>query len=152
MPPIEKSCTTSCGACGKRSIATGMGRGAMGRSAFNTPAPKEKSMSFPIPITRCVPALLLLVVCAAAGAAAETPPPDPEGTIQKININTATFDELQALKGVGPALAGRILQHRKDHGLFEKIEELMTVRGIGEKSYLKFRNRITVGETAAREN
>ena len=66
-------------------------------------------------------------------------------TEEKVNINTATAEQLETLPGIGPALAQRILDHRKQNGPFKKIEELINVRGIGEKSFDRFKDRITVG-------
>jgi competence protein ComEA len=62
-----------------------------------------------------------------------------------VNLNTATAAELQTLPGVGAATARLILDHRQKNGGFKKIEELMTIKGIGEKSFLKIKPRVTVG-------
>ena len=67
------------------------------------------------------------------------------GAGEKVNINTASAEQLQTLPGVGPALAQRILDYRKENGSFKKAEELMNVKGIGEKSYEKLKDHITVG-------
>ena len=67
---------------------------------------------------------------------------------QKININTAQLDELQKLPRVGPAIAQRILDYRKDNGNFKRIEDLMKVRGIGEKVFAQLKDLITVGAEA----
>lgn len=56
-----------------------------------------------------------------------------------LNINTATVADLQKLPGIGPATASRIVEYRQKNGPFKKIEELMNVRGIGEKSFLKLK-------------
>lgn len=61
-----------------------------------------------------------------------------------ININTATAVELEALPGVGAATAARILEYRQKNGGFKKIEELMNVRGIGEKTFLNLKALIVV--------
>jgi competence protein ComEA len=61
-----------------------------------------------------------------------------------INLNTATVAQLETLPGVGPAVAARILEYRQKNGNFKKIEELMNVKGIGEKSFLKIKALITV--------
>ncbi|OGD18085.1 MAG: hypothetical protein A2W03_14540 [Candidatus Aminicenantes bacterium RBG_16_63_16] len=68
---------------------------------------------------------------------------------QKININTAQLEELQKLPRVGPAIAQRILDYRKENGNFKRIEDLMKVRGIGEKVYGQLKDLITVGAEAA---
>lgn len=70
----------------------------------------------------------------------QTPKPAPA----IVNINTATNTELETLPGVGPALATRIIEYRQKNGPFKKIEDLMSVRGIGEKSFLKLKPLVTV--------
>ena len=66
-------------------------------------------------------------------------------TVQKvININTATLEQLEALPGVGPVSAQRILDHRIEIGSFKSVEQLVEVKGIGEKSLGKFRDLVTV--------
>lgn len=62
----------------------------------------------------------------------------------KININTATIDELTTLPRVGPKIAARIIAYRLENGRFATIEELMRVRGIGQKTFAKLKERITV--------
>lgn len=62
----------------------------------------------------------------------------------QINLNTATQAELEKLPGVGPSLASRIVEYRTKSGGFKKIEDLMNVKGIGEKSFLKLKPQITV--------
>ena len=61
-----------------------------------------------------------------------------------ININTADAKELEKLKGIGPVLAGRIIEYRESNGAFKSIEEIKKVRGIGEKTFEKMRDEITV--------
>jgi len=62
----------------------------------------------------------------------------------KININTATLEELQQLPRVGPKVAQRIVDFRTKNGNFKKIEELMKVRGIGEKTFAQMKDMLTV--------
>ncbi len=61
-----------------------------------------------------------------------------------INLNTATAQQLDTLPGIGAAMAARIIEYRQKNGPFKKIEDLMNVRGIGEKNFLKIKDRLTV--------
>ena len=61
-----------------------------------------------------------------------------------VNLNTATAEQLETLPGIGAATAKRIIEHRQKTGGFKKIEELMNVKGIGEKSFLKLKPLVTV--------
>jgi len=63
----------------------------------------------------------------------------------QVNLNTATVADLQELPGVGAKVAARIVEYRQKQGPFKRIEELMNIQGIGEKSFLKLRPQITVG-------
>jgi len=65
----------------------------------------------------------------------------------KININTASLAELQTLPRIGPKVAQRIIDYRTQNGPFKKPEDLMKVRGIGEKVFNQIKDLITVGET-----
>jgi competence protein ComEA len=66
-----------------------------------------------------------------------------------VNINTATTAQLEALPGVGARTAQLIVEQRQKNGGFKKIEELMNIKGIGEKSFLKLKPMITVGTEKA---
>jgi len=63
-----------------------------------------------------------------------------------INLNTSTPAQLATLPGIGPKAADLIVQYREKNGSFKKVEEIMNVRGIGEKTFLKLKSRITVGD------
>ena len=63
-----------------------------------------------------------------------------------LNLNSATLDQLAALPGIGPKVAERILEYRTKNGGFKKIEELMNVKGIGEKSFLKIKPLVSVAK------
>jgi len=55
----------------------------------------------------------------------------------KISINSADIKELEQLPGIGPSLARRIIEYREEHGLFQKLEDLKKVKGIGDKLFEK---------------
>jgi len=62
----------------------------------------------------------------------------------KININTATLSELDTLPGIGQTYAQRIIDYRNSNGPFKNIEEVKNVRGIGDKTFEKFKDKISV--------
>ena len=61
-----------------------------------------------------------------------------------ININNASLEELQVLPKIGPAMAKRIIDYRQANGPFTNISEIMNVKGIGKKTYLKLQDLISV--------
>ena len=63
---------------------------------------------------------------------------------EKINLNSATSEQLQAIPGIGPATAKAILEYRAKVGKFNKIDEIINVKGIGEKKFQKIKDRLTV--------
>jgi competence protein ComEA len=70
-----------------------------------------------------------------------------EKKVQKktlVNINTAGVETLKTLPRIGVKVAKRIIQFRNKHGKFKKIEDLMKVKGIGEKMFLKLKSKITI--------
>jgi competence protein ComEA len=71
-------------------------------------------------------------------APASTPAGSP------VNVNTATLEELDTLPGVGPAIARRILDYRREHGPFQRPEDLLQVSGIGEKKLAAMLDRVRV--------
>ena|SRR5690349_14909159 len=84
----------------------------------------------------------VLISSPALGAASQSQEPAPAAAGAKppaINLNTATLDQLETLPGIGRKTAERILEHRTKIGSFKRIEELMNVKGIGEKSFLKLK-------------
>ena len=62
----------------------------------------------------------------------------------KINLNTATLEELMTLERIGPKYAQRIIDYRDTNGPFDKIEDLMKVKGIGPKTFDANKDLITV--------
>lgn len=90
-------------------------------------------------------AALAVLVCILLGPLAVMGLPQAETGKAKVNINSAGLNELQSLPRVGPKLAQRILDYRKEHGLFKRPEDLLKVKGIGEKMFRGFKDLITVG-------
>jgi len=62
----------------------------------------------------------------------------------KININQATAAELETITGIGPSKATAILQYREENGAFKSIEELKNISGIGDKTFEKLKDEITI--------
>lgn len=63
---------------------------------------------------------------------------------QKVNINTATQEELETLTGIGPSTASKIIQYRKEKGNFKSIEEIKNVSGVGDSKFENIKENITV--------
>src|SRR5688500_13800873 len=98
-------------------------------------------------MTRIVAAAL--IVCALAGSAVSAQEPRAASGASTaaaavINLNTDSAAQLEALPGIGKSTADRIIEYRTKSGGFKKVEDLMNVRGIGEKSFLKLKPLITV--------
>jgi len=94
---------------------------------------------------------LLLVVCGAGSAplmlAAETDSrtaSSAAANARQIDLNKASTEELTTIPGVGEALARRIIEFREKEGPFRRVEDLMKVKGIGEKSFQKMRSHVKV--------
>ncbi len=106
----------------------------------------------PRSIERMAPSLTVTGgVAAAPAAAVPSAPTRPEAQARRVqatvpvplNLNTATAEQLESLPGIGPALAGRILAFRADYGPFRSAEDVMRVRGIGERTYEALADLIT---------
>ena len=82
-------------------------------------------------------ALLVSPPAMAAGKPAPT---------AKVNLNTASVEQLTTLPGVGPKLAARIVEYRQKSGSFRSAKELMNVQGVGEKNFAKIEAWLSVGE------
>src|SRR5512137_2714601 len=89
--------------------------------------------------------LLGALLCQPVIAGQQPPAETGKAAVQPtVNLNTATATQLESLPGVGPTLATRIIEHRQKNGPFKKVEELMNVKGIGEKNFLKLKPLVTV--------
>lgn len=93
-------------------------------------------------IVAAVLAVALAIVAAPGSVNAETKP-QPAA---RVNINTATAAQLETLPGIGAALASRIVEYRQKSGSFRSTQELMNVKGVGEKSFAKLEPWLSVGE------
>ncbi len=87
----------------------------------------------------------LLLAGTPAGASLMQDPAQVAGKAP-MNLNAATVEQLETLPGIGRKVAERILEYRAKNGGFKKIEELMNVKGIGEKSFLKIKPLIHVAK------
>ena len=65
-------------------------------------------------------------------------------TTGKVDLNTATLDQLEALPGIGPVLAQRILDYRQQHGPFHAVQDLLNVSGIGDAHLADLEPLVTV--------
>lgn len=63
-----------------------------------------------------------------------------------IDLNTADEKSLSTLPGIGEAIARRIVEFREEHGPFERVEDLLKIKGVGEKSFEKLRSKVSVSK------
>jgi competence protein ComEA len=106
---------------------------------------------------------LSLALCSTGPIAAQTAPKAAKASTKPakpvrvvaaastavINLNTASATEIASLPGIGAKTAELIVEYRQKNGPFKKVEEIMNVRGVGEKSFLKLKSRISVGAQKA---
>jgi competence protein ComEA len=96
-------------------------------------------------------ASLFMVAVQTSPVAGQTTPPaavKPASTTP-VNINTASAADFEALPGIGAKTAARIVEYRQKNGPFKKVEEIMNVRGLGEKNFLKLKAQLTLGTPKA---
>ena len=65
--------------------------------------------------------------------------------MDKLDLNTATTEQLITLPGIGPELAQRILDYKKEHGPFKSVDELTNVKGVGKGKLTKLRDTVVIG-------
>lgn len=75
----------------------------------------------------------------------------PAWSDEAVNINTATVEQLQSVKGIGPKLAHAIVKYRDSHGPFKSVDSLLDVKGIGEVKLERIRAHITAKKSARAE-
>ena len=102
-------------------------------------------------MTRILIAAIFGIAVSAAAASAQNTATTPKAAATAtatatapVNLNTATAEQLATIPGVGQKMAERIIDYRQKNGGFKKVEDLMNVSGVGEKSFLKMKPLITV--------
>ena len=90
----------------------------------------------------------IVLTCLAGSLTAQTPAQGTAARSEKapalVNLNSATVGQLQTLPGIGAKTAERIVQYREKNGPFKKVEDLMNVQGVGEKTFLRLKPQITL--------
>jgi competence protein ComEA len=105
----------------------------------------------PIAVLSC-----LLGALPAGAAAGQTKPAaraaaKPPSTAV-VNLNTASASDFEGLPGIGAKTAALIVEYRQKNGPFKKVEELMNVRGVGEKNFLKLKPQISIAPAKANDD
>jgi competence protein ComEA len=98
-------------------------------------------------MNRSALALVAALLCVSAPLVAQRatkPPVAAASSTEVVNLNSATAAQIASLPGIGPKTADLVVQYRAKNGPFKKIEEIMNVRGVGEKSFLKIKDRLSV--------
>lgn len=130
VPPLARRGFSSVGERGQPAIAVPPARG-------ERPLPRPTRSTETYPLGQAAPA-----------DTAAAPPVAADGAGKKggglVDINTAGEAELETLPGVGPKTAAAILAFRQEHGGFQRPEDLMEVRGIGEKKLARMRDRVVI--------
>src|SRR5882724_9838798 len=88
--------------------------------------------------------LALMLFCSPVILGGKKKPPT-----QPVNINTANSEQLQTVPGIGPSTAEKILQMRKSYGAFKSVDDLLSIRGLGQKRLEKMRKYLTIGKAAS---
>ena len=98
-------------------------------------------------------ATMALAMCAGVGGVAaaqtQTAPEEQSPQAAQVDLNQASAVQLETLPGIGPRTAELIIAYRNENGGFKKIEDLMNIRGIGERSFLRLRPLVSVGAAAS---
>lgn len=85
--------------------------------------------------------LALVVLTSAPGMAAEPP---------AVDVNTASIAELNEISGIGTSKAQAIIEYREKNGPFNSVDDLLNVKGIGDKLLARIRPQLTVGSAAGK--
>ena len=91
------------------------------------------------------------IEASSASVVQEKLPADPrpvrQALVRQVDLNHATVSDLEALPGIGPRLAQRVIEHRDARGPFAKVEDLRQVKGIGRKKFDRLRPHVLVTNT-----
>ena len=93
--------------------------------------------------TKIVFALLICLGMALSSVSVLAQKPNP-ATTEKINLNAASAEQLESLPGIGPVTAQRIVDYRAKVGKFKRIEEIINIKGVGEKKFEKIKDRLVI--------
>jgi len=93
-----------------------------------------------VPLRQLISLVLLGLIFSGSALAGKKKPPE-----KPVNINTANSEQLQQVPGIGPATADKILKMRKSYGPFKSVDDLLAIRGLGQKRLDKMRKYLTVG-------
>lgn len=97
--------------------------------------------------TTCL-SLALMILCPLAPGVANAAASKQEiPAAGQIDINDASADQLIVIPGIGKVMAERIVQFREEHGAFKRVEDLLKIKGIGEKSFQKIRAYVKIGKS-----
>src|ERR1044071_9198086 len=88
--------------------------------------------------------LFIILISASLGALLSVSVGAQASNEERVNLNTATTEELRRLPGIGPTIAARIVEHRKNHGPFKRPQDVVIVRGIHIKLYRRIAHLICV--------
>jgi competence protein ComEA len=86
-------------------------------------------------------------VASAAEKSARKPAKTSKPAVGAINLNSASAEQLASLPGVGEKLAARIVEYRTKQGPFKSTQELMNVKGVGEKNFQRIQAHLTVAQS-----
>lgn len=95
-------------------------------------------------LTVLVAALLLNGAFGVISYAQIASAPAGQALTNPVNINKASVEELQSISGVGAVIAQRIIDYRKTNGVFQALEDIMDVQGIGQAKYERIKSQITL--------
>ncbi len=95
--------------------------------------------------------VVAMVAAITVGPVRAEQTPSGDAKVVPVNLNVASVGEIEKLPGVGPATAARIVEYRQKNGGFKKVEDLMNVKGIAEKTFLKLKPLVTVAPVKTAE-